>query len=176
MLAGDLVRGSVSLQNVDKENAFTDADVRLLTTITNSMSVALENARLFDETTHLLSEAKQRASELSTVNSISKALASELDPDDLIKFVGDKLKDLFKANIVYLALVNPKTKVIHFPYQFGDDMKPIKLGEGLSSKIILSGEPLLMNENIQELRARLGVPNRRCTSRLLSWCSHPGGR
>jgi len=121
------------------------------------MSVALENARLFDETTHLLSEAKQRASELSTVNSISKALASELDSDDLIKFVGDKLKDLFKANIVYLALVNPKTKIIHFPYQFGDDIKPMKLGEGLSSRIILSGEPLLINENVQELRAKLGV-------------------
>ena len=92
MLVGDVVRGSVSLQNVDKENAFTDADIRLLTTITNSMSVALENARLFDETTHLLAEAKQRASELSTVNSISKALASQLDPDDLIKFVGDQIE------------------------------------------------------------------------------------
>jgi len=117
MLVGDVVKGSVSLQNVDRENAFTDADIRLLTTITNSMSVALENARLFDETTHLLAEAKQRASELSTVNSISKALASQLDPDDLIKFVGDKLRDLFRANIVYLALLNPKTKMIHFPYQ-----------------------------------------------------------
>ncbi len=157
MLVGDVVKGSVSLQNVDKENAFTDADIRLLTTITNSMSVALENARLFDETTHLLSEAKQRASELSTVNSISKALASQLDPDDLIKFVGDKLRDLFKANIVYLALLNPKTKMIHFPYQHGDDNRPMKLGEGLTSKIILSGEPLLINENVQGLRAKLGV-------------------
>ena len=54
MLVGDVVKGSVSLQNVDKENAFTDSDIRLLTTLTNSMSVALENARLFDETTHLL--------------------------------------------------------------------------------------------------------------------------
>jgi len=157
MLSGDLVKGSVSLQNVDKENAFTDADIRLLTTLTNSMSVAVENARLFDETTHLLSEAKQRASELGTVNSISKALASQLDPDDLIKFVGDKLKDLFKANIVYLALLNPKTKMIHFPYQSGDDNMPMKLGEGLTSKIILSGEPLLINENVQETRAKLGV-------------------
>ncbi len=101
------------------------------------MSVALENARLFDETTHLLAEAKQRATELSTVNSISKALASQLDPDDLIKLVGDQLKDLFKANIVYLALLNQKTNIIYFPYQYGDDMQPLKLGEGLTSKIIL---------------------------------------
>ncbi len=157
MLTGDVVKGSISLQNIDKENAFSESDVRLLTTITNSMSVALENARLFDETTLLLAESKQRAAELSTVNSISKALASQLDADDLIKMVGDQLKNLFKANIVYLALLNQKTKIISFPYQYGDNMAPLKLGEGLTSKIILSGEPILINKDLQELRKQMGI-------------------
>ena len=157
MIVGDVVRGSVSLQNVEKENAFSENDLRLLTTLTNSMSVALENARLFDETTHLLSDAKQRASELTTVNNISKAIASQLNPNELIKFVGDQLRDLFKANIVYLALLNKKTKTIYFPYQFGDDMSPLKLGEGLTSNIILKGEPLLINKDLDELRSQLGV-------------------
>ena len=157
MIVGEVVRGSVSLQNIDKENAFAESDVRLLTTLTNSMSVALENARLFDETTHLLAEAKQRATELSTVNSISKALASQLDPDDLIKVVGDQLKNLFNANIVYLALLNPKTNIVNFPYQYGDNMAPLKLGEGLTSKIILTGEPFLINKDVEELRAQLGI-------------------
>ncbi|HWC54408.1 MAG TPA: GAF domain-containing protein, partial [Chitinophagaceae bacterium] len=128
MIVGDVVKGSVSLQNVEKENAFTESDLRLLTTLTNSMSVALENARLFDETTHLLADAKQRASELSTVNNISKALASQLDSDELIQIVGDQMKEMFEANIVYLALLNKKTNIIEFPYQFGDDMQPLKLG------------------------------------------------
>ncbi len=30
MIVGDIVKGSVSLQNVEKENAFTDSDLRLL--------------------------------------------------------------------------------------------------------------------------------------------------
>ncbi len=157
MIVGDVVKGSVSLQNVDTENAFSESDLSLLTTLTNSMSVALENARLFDETTLLLAESKQRAAELSTVNNISKALASQLDPDDLIQMVGDQLKNLFKANIVYLALLNQKTKIIHFPYQFGDNMPPLKLGDGLTSKIILNGEPLLINKDLQELRMQMGV-------------------
>src|SRR5688572_9396626 len=157
MVVGDVVRGSVSLQNVEKENAFTDSDLRLLTTLTNSMSVALENARLFDESNRLLGEAKQRAAELSTVNNISKALASQLNANDLIKMVGDQLRDLFKANIVYLALVNPKTKTINFPYQYGDNLEPLKLGEGLTSKIILNGEPLLINKDLQELRTQMGI-------------------
>jgi signal transduction histidine kinase/DNA-binding response OmpR family regulator len=71
--------------------------------------------------------------------------------------VGDQLKNLFKANIVYLAILNKKTNIIHFPYQYGDSMTPIKLGEGLTSKIILTGEPLLINKNLQELRAQMGI-------------------
>ena len=157
MMTGEIVKGSVSLQNVDTENAFNESDLRLLTTITNSMSVALENARLFDETTHLLSEAKQRASELTTVNNISRAIASQLNPNELIQFVGDQLRDLFNANIVYLALLNKKTKIIHFPYQYGDNMTPMKFGEGLTSNIILTGEPLLFNKDVVIQTGQLGL-------------------
>lgn len=54
MLVGNAVVGIVSLQNLDKENAFTKTDINLLMTLTNSMSLSLENARLFNETEHLL--------------------------------------------------------------------------------------------------------------------------
>lgn len=54
MLVGDQVRGIVSLQNLDKENAFSKSDIELLNTLTNSMSQSLENARLFNETQRLL--------------------------------------------------------------------------------------------------------------------------
>jgi signal transduction histidine kinase/DNA-binding response OmpR family regulator len=120
------------------------------------MSVALENARLFDETTHLLSQAKQRAAELGTVNNISKALAAQLDADELIQYVGDQMKELFKANIVYLALLNPKTRMINFAYQFGEEMAPRIIGEGLTSKIILSGEPILINKEEEFKKDKAG--------------------
>ena len=157
MVVGDVVKGSVSLQNVEKENAFTDSDLRVITTLTNSMSVALENARLFNETTHLLADAKQRATELTTVNNVSKALATQLNTGDLIKMVGDQMRDLFKANIVYLALLNKKTNIISFPYQYGDNMQPIRLGTGLTSNIIMNGEPLLINKDVEEKTGALGL-------------------
>jgi K+-sensing histidine kinase KdpD/DNA-binding response OmpR family regulator len=157
MVVGDEVKGSVSLQNVDTEDAFSDSDIRLLTTLTNSMSVALENARLFDETTHLLAEAKQRATELSTVNSISRALASQLNTEELVQIVGDQMKDLFSANIVYLALLNDKTRMINFVYQFGEEMNSREVGDGLTSKILLSGEPLLINKDVSEATLEMGI-------------------
>ncbi len=157
MIVGDEVRGSVSLQNIEKEHAFTETDQRLLTTLTNSMSVALENARLFDESNRLLADAKQRAKELGTVNNISQALTSQLNLDDLINLVGEQMKQLFRANIVYLAILDNKTRTINFPYQYGDDMEPLLLGEGLTSKIITTGKPLLINKDLDELRVQLGV-------------------
>jgi sigma-B regulation protein RsbU (phosphoserine phosphatase) len=54
MLVGSEVRGTVSLQNLDRENAFSQSDIDLLMTLTNSMSQSLENARLFKETQRLL--------------------------------------------------------------------------------------------------------------------------
>lgn len=54
MIVGDEVRGIVSLQNLDQENAFSESDINLLSFLTNSMSQSLENARLFSETQRLL--------------------------------------------------------------------------------------------------------------------------
>jgi serine phosphatase RsbU (regulator of sigma subunit) len=58
LLVGDSVRGIVSLQNLDKENAFSKSDINLLMTLTNSMSLSLENARLFNETQRLLTQVE----------------------------------------------------------------------------------------------------------------------
>ena len=49
MLVGDQVTGILSLQDVERENAFDASDVRLLQTLAASMSVALENARLWEQ-------------------------------------------------------------------------------------------------------------------------------
>src|SRR5690606_26512277 len=64
---------------------------------------------------------------------------------------------LFSANIVYLAVVEQSTNTIYFPYQFGDNMLPMPLGEGLTSKIILTGQPLLVNKDVTEISHQLGV-------------------
>ena len=59
MLVGGEVLGIVSLQNLDIENAFSNSDIDLLTTLTNSMSQSLENARLFNETQRLLNQMER---------------------------------------------------------------------------------------------------------------------
>jgi sigma-B regulation protein RsbU (phosphoserine phosphatase) len=59
IMVGNEAMGIVSLQNLDKENAFSASDIGLLNTLTNSMSLSLENARLFNETQRLLRVLEQ---------------------------------------------------------------------------------------------------------------------
>jgi transcriptional regulator with GAF, ATPase, and Fis domain len=65
LIVGGEATGRISLQNIDREHAFSEADVRLLTTLAGSLSVALENARLFEET-------RQRNAELALINDIKE--------------------------------------------------------------------------------------------------------
>ncbi|HET6723938.1 MAG TPA: GAF domain-containing protein, partial [Chitinophagaceae bacterium] len=123
MIVGGVVKGSVSLQNVDKEFAYTEADLRLLTTITNSMSVALENARLFDETTRLLKETEQRTAELGVINSVQEGLAKELDMDGIYNLIGDRVQHLFSAQAVLIGSFDLENKIEHFNYLFEDGEK-----------------------------------------------------
>ncbi len=67
------------------------------------------------------------------------------------------MRDIFNADIAYLALLNPQSDIIEFPYQHGDKFPTLKLGEGLTSRIIKDGQPLLFNRNLDEESSALGI-------------------
>ena len=146
LMFGGEVRGSISLQNLDQTNAFSDGDVRLLTTLAASLSVALENARLIDET-------RQRVAELDTINRVSQAISSEIDLASLLDLVGDRIRETFDADIAFVALLDEVEDVITFPYHIEhgvrEPQEPMVLGSGLTSRIITTREPLLLNRASQ---------------------------
>ncbi len=157
LVVGDQARGMVDLVDMQHEHAFSESDVRLLTTLANAMSVALENARLFDETQRLLKVTEERAAELGAISKVSQALIVESELDSTIQLIGSQMREIFSADIVYLALLNPQTNLIHFPYQYGESFEPLTFGEGLTSNIIRTGEPLLINQNLNERAAEIGA-------------------
>lgn len=105
MLAGSDVMGVVSVQSY-QSNAYRDRDVRLLSTLAASMTVALENARLFDETKRLLAESEQRAAELAMLNSVGEAMTQELDVKTIARIVGDKVRDIFDVETTSILLLD----------------------------------------------------------------------
>jgi GAF domain-containing protein len=86
LLLGAEPKGIIGIQS-HRQNAFNESDLRLLQTLANSMSVALENARLFDETQRLLKETEQRNAELAIINSVQEGLASKLDIQDIYELL-----------------------------------------------------------------------------------------
>jgi PAS domain S-box-containing protein len=154
LVVGSRATGVISIQNLDREHAFSASDQQVLGTIAGSLGVALENAQLIQET-------RQRVAELGTVNSVGQALASQLDLDALIDLVGDRIRETFDADIAYVALHDEATGLIEFPYTWeaGErrDEEPLKYGQGLTSRIIESGEPLLIDAT-REGRTAIGTP------------------
>src|SRR5207244_3183653 len=161
ILGSDRALGSIAMENYERENAFGESEVRLLTTVAASMGVALENARLFDETQRLLKETEQRNAELAIINSVQAALAAELNIQGIYDAVGDKIREIFQNRDMGIRVYDPKTDLIHYPYSYENgkrhflDSEP--LGEtGFAKHVLRTRETLIINENMEEVSARYG--------------------
>jgi signal transduction histidine kinase/DNA-binding response OmpR family regulator/putative methionine-R-sulfoxide reductase with GAF domain len=143
LMSGAGVSGVISLQNLDRDGAFSATDMELLTTLASSLSVALENVRLIDET-------RQRLAELATINEVGNALATQLDLDNLLELVGEEVRRTFEADLVYVALLDASGEQIEFAYYYETGERrqqpPLRYGEGLTTRIMRAREPLLLNK------------------------------
>ena len=66
---GDQLRLAIRLVNLEREDAFDEATVRMLGTVAASMGLALQNARLIDETKDALQRQTATAEVLKTISS-----------------------------------------------------------------------------------------------------------
>ena len=161
-IAGDQARGLINLVNIEREHAFTQSDVRLLQTLANSMSVALENARLFDETQRLFKESEQRAAELAIINSVQEALAAELNMQGIYDAVGDKIREIFNRADVGIRIHDPLTGLVHFPYSYEGGVRLDLASEplrprGFTAHVLRTREELVINENMADAMLLYGA-------------------
>jgi signal transduction histidine kinase/DNA-binding response OmpR family regulator/ligand-binding sensor domain-containing protein len=156
LIAQDRVLGVLSVQSF-KKNAYTEQHLSLLQNLAAYTTIALDNANAYMVINKREHEVSERVAELSTINHISQALATQLDKDRLIQLVGDQVRDLFQAPIAYVSLLERASMMLHFPYTHGEEAQSRPFGVGLTSQIIRSGQPLLINEDMAGNRAKLGV-------------------
>jgi GAF domain-containing protein/CheY-like chemotaxis protein len=152
IIVQDQVLGLVALSDM-QPNAYNENHLRLLSTLSANIGVAIENARLYES-------ERQRAAELATVNSVAAAVAGELDLDALIRLVGEQARALFGADIAYVALLDEAGERIDFRYTHGEDLSPIRYGEGLTSRVIEANAPVLINHVPEEVGVEpvIGTP------------------
>ena len=156
LVAQERVLGVLSIQSF-KKNAYTEQHLRLLENLASYTTIALDNANAYLLINKREREVSERAAELITINNITQALATQLDKEPLIQLVGDQIRDLFHASIAYVALLDRTSMILRFPYTYGEDAQPRPFGAGLTSQIIRSGQPLLINQDMDRNRARMGI-------------------
>jgi len=156
LIAQERVLGVLSIQSF-KKNAYTESHVSLLENLAAYTTIALDNANAYQVINEQEHAVRERAAELVTINRITQALSTQLDKDDLIKLVGNQVRDLFNAPVAYVSLLDRATMTLQFPYTFGEEAKARPFGSGLTSQIIRTGQPLLINEDMEGNRAKLGI-------------------
>ncbi|HEV8236181.1 MAG TPA: GAF domain-containing protein, partial [Gemmatimonadaceae bacterium] len=161
ILSGDRMLGTIVLEDYERENAFGESEVRLLDTVAASMGVALENARLFNETQRLFKESEQRAAELAIINSVQAALAAELNMQGIYDAVGDKIREIFNQADVGIRIYDRQTALVHYPYIYERGQRivveshPLRQ-EGIASHVLRTRETLVINEDMDRVSAQYG--------------------
>ena len=118
IVTADRVVGSIMIESFERQHAFAESDVRLLQTVASAMGVALQSARLFDETQRLLKETEQRNAELAVINSIQEGLAAELDYRAIIDLVGDRLRGVLGYDNLGIRFFDLAAGTMEFPYEY----------------------------------------------------------
>ncbi len=121
---------------------FSLAEIELALTLTNQATIALENARLYQST---LSTAERFA----ILNQASYQVSANLDPEQVYVAVHKAAKKLMPVESFVISLLDEETDEIEGVYLMDDDRRSpitrIPRDEGLSGRVIASGEPLLLH-------------------------------
>src|SRR5688572_1756758 len=103
---GDTDWATLRLIDESQNRTWTTDEQLLIKQVTDQLSLALENARLFQET-------RRRAQELSIVNQVVSSVSSSLDLQSTLQAIADNLVNLLSAQNVGIALMNSeKTNLI----------------------------------------------------------------
>src|SRR5438034_256334 len=130
--------GLLAVQSYTKDVQYTEQDKDLLSFVGQHLGAALSRARAIEET-------RQRNAELALINSVQEALAGELEMQAIYDVVGDKIRDVFDAQVVDIAVYDEKSDLMRFPYTIerGErlDEEPIPV-IGFRKHVVETREPL----------------------------------
>ena len=142
MLVGDQFIGMIALDK--REPGFYTAEhARLAEAFAAQAAIAIENARLYEET-------RQRTAQLEALREMGLELTAELNLDDLLHSIVSRAIDLVGGNKGGLDIYRPDRDVLEFAVHTGIDPMPSKTifrrGEGLSGTVWESGEALIVDD------------------------------
>jgi signal transduction histidine kinase/CheY-like chemotaxis protein len=115
-------------------------------------------------------QLKDSFAELAIINHVVQELSGELDFQKMIDLASQTLGESLKAHTLYIALYDKQTHKINFPfYKAGKDERQqpsMTFGEGLTSKILKSAQPLLCGTIQQQIDEGVVISTGTCETYL----------
>lgn len=107
-------------------------------------------------------DLEKRLHELQTISDVSRAISNETDPNHLYQVLYEQISTVFGQDTTFtIALFDKQNKKIEIPFLHENgtfsSLDPIPLGEGLTSHIIQTKKPLLLQQNIEQKAHELGA-------------------
>src|SRR3954471_396737 len=131
--------GALVVQTYVEDELYSAQDVELVTFVGRHVAAALARARTIDA-------IRQRNVELALIDKIGQGLVKHLDFEAITELVGEGIREAYDANSMFVALYDPTTNVISFPYELEKGSRyhsqPFELGPGLTSTVIRERRPL----------------------------------
>ncbi len=144
-----------TLRVIDETNPrqWTPDEELLVKQVSDQLSLALENAHLFEET-------QKRAGELATLNQIVLSVSERIELKDVLKVTYDEIKKLIPIDAFFVALYDEASNLISYPIVVDEDKyfsepdAPLN-PDTFSGKTILSGNLIFKTVKPEEVAANI---------------------
>lgn len=127
-----------------EHHVFSSTEIELTRTFGNQAGIALENADLYQSTV-------ATAERLSVINQASFDISSNLDPEEIYRSIHDAVSKLMPVDAFLISLVDVPNQEVEGVYivDLGRRITGVRMpmGQGLSGKVIASGEPILISDS-----------------------------
>lgn len=155
LLSRGIIIGALWVSSRDPDKRFDARDVMILEGIGRQASIALENARLYENIKKSTEEIRRRAKELTVLNGLSNVLSQTLELDVVLNSAIDSVMELFEADGTAIFLLDEQRNVLRLAVQRGlsrhlvEDSLLIPVGQRLPGVVAETGKPLII-ENLAE--------------------------
>ncbi len=168
IMVGQAVLGALNVQAFPA-NQFGEDAVRLLSIIAGTIGIAIQNARLFEET-------RTRAEERAALYDLSQVLASRLNVEQVLQEVYRGASRLLDTTNVYIGAYSPEQNRVSFLLDITESrqdeaIKEIPADQGLTGYVIRTKTPLLIREGLPRWEEEHGI--RSVGELAASWLGAP---
>src|ERR1039457_2536248 len=131
---------------------FGSSNLRLLIGLALQIALTLENYVV-------MHEAQRRTKEYELLTEIGQAISSHLNQDEVLRTVQVELGQIFDTSTFYIAFQEEDEIRFELEIEGGVVLpkRSRKVGNGFTEHIIRTGEPLLIESDLEKMRAQLGV-------------------